>query len=207
MNIEAIKEILDDIDIKMLNSLNEQYILEDEKIIEEISSQILQVQQGMLENQNLINPKLQTRIDVTAQAFMLAKDKGHQRLDNIDNANKYYKWIDDVKNNSNKQEITFKEALYSQGICMDSGHDLDEKVEIALNKSYTLGNGSNNNLPKKQTWFDRLKARINNFFNKKASADNQKIKVDEVPKAKYIRNESHKKFVAEHQVDPNQLKR
>lgn len=176
MKKEEIEKILDDIDIMMLNNLNEQHMLVNENVINEISLKITKAQQGILENPNIIDKALQTRLNVTAQALMVAKDKSTRRPEEIADANKYYKWMDNAKENVIKKEITFTEALKASGLATDSGHKLDLKAREVLDNSYLLGNGKRaNNLPKKQTIWDKIKSKVLSLFNKdrKSSSTNQ----------------------------------
>lgn len=170
MKAEEIKEILDDIDMVMINNLNKQHMLVNENIINEISLKITQAQQGILENQNVIDKELQTRFNVTAQALMAAKDKSTRSPEDVADANKYYKWIDNAKENASKKEITFKEALKASEVAVDSGHELNAKAREVLDNSYIFGNGKSiSNLPKKQTIWDKIKSKFLSLFTKDRS--------------------------------------
>lgn len=204
MNTEDIKRMLDEIDLLMINHLDNNHFLTDENIILQISNIIDKIQNEIIKNKGENNLNLEKRFNSVATAFMSAKDK-----ENVLNgeASKYFKWLENGKENARKEELSFKEALNTARYEDESGHERSAKVARALAKSYTFGNSNPENLPVKQTgfnnWFNKLKTKIKQLFNGNSNIKNDNsststiqalpnpTRVDE----KYANSEKRSEFV------------
>ena len=204
MNTEDIKRMLDEIDLLMINHLDNNHFLTDKNTILKISNMIDKIQNEIIRNKEKEDLNLEKRFNIVATAFMTAKDK-----ENVLNgeASKYFKWLENGKENARKEELSFKEALNTARYEDESGHERSAKVASALAKSYTFGNGNPENLPVKQTgfnnWFNKLKTKIKQLFNGNSNSKNDNsdtssmqehpnpTRVDE----EYANNEKRNEFV------------
>ena len=91
---------------------------------------------------------------------MSSQDKSN--LD-INDANKYFRWLDNEKKNIGKNILSYEEAKTTSKYAIESGHDISRKVKESL-KQINISNISN--LPKEPTWFDKFRGKIKKFFKK-----------------------------------------
>ena len=160
MNTEDIEEKLDEIDLLMISNLDNNHFLIDENIILLISDMINKIQYEIIKNKEENNINLEKRFKIVAEAFMSARDK----KTGVNEANKYFKWMENAKRNAEKKELSLKEALDTAKYEDETGHKRSEEVAKVLAKSYTPENTNPRNLPVKQSWFNKLKAKIKKFI-------------------------------------------
>lgn len=195
MNTEDIKEKLDEIDILMISSLDKNHSFSDENVVLHISNIIDKIQDELIKSPGKFDLNIEKRFRILATAFISANDKETKISDE---ANKYFRWMDNAKINAEKEKLSFKEALNTARYEDESGHERSEKVTKTLAESYILGSNKGN-LPKKQNWFDKIRGKIKDFFNKNATQTSETIdKVSQVNSIAKGHDELVKRLRTEH---------
>lgn len=168
MKKEEIEKILDEIDIIMANNLNEKNNIEDANVINNLSNKICDIQNIMINNQKKVESNLKNRFRITATAiqYITANNKNNINQEDLSEANKYFRWLNNEKENATKTKLSYNEALTASKYAIDSGHEENEKTKEILNNTDIKKNDNAEKYLKKQTWFDKLRSKISNFLNK-----------------------------------------
>lgn len=183
-----IKKILDEIDVIMANNLDEENKIKNPKVINELSSKICDVQDKITNSDKNVDLNIENRFNVTASAIM--SSQGKSNLD-VNEANKYFMWLDNEKKNIGKNILSYEEAKTTSKYAIESGHDLSKKVKESL-KQMNMSNISN--LPKEPTWFDKFRGKIKKFFKKESGNKKTSPNLKEIKNDKYVKGE-HNNFI------------
>lgn len=144
MNKEEIEKMLDEIDIIMANNLNKENNISDSNIINNLSNKICDIQNQMINNQEKVNSNLENRFRITATAIehITKNDKNNINQKELSEANKYFRWLNNEKENATKIELNYNEALIASKYAIESGHEENEKTKKTLNNKYIKKNGN-----------------------------------------------------------------
>ena len=175
-----IVQALDEIDVLFANGINSNNKFENQEIIDKIYNALTTIKEFISKND-----ELQKRYMILSNAFIVANEKNTYTDRQIkDDAENYFAWLQGEKNiaiNPNIK-VSLEEAMRLENLANLTGHKPRKAIVEVINK---LENSTNKtNLPKKISFIDKVRAKINDWFKSKQRKydDNIIENIQEKPK-------------------------
>ena len=195
MDREYIIEILDNIDRLMLNELDKNLKFTNPLKCQEVANEISKLPRLEEIEENSV---LYKRIRAVRDAFFRASNKG--RYEVKDYSKYYFRWLEGEKEIAEGKELSLRESVNLSVDASMTGHEDNEKVKQILDSSYMFSGKKASNLPKKITWIDKLRNKLNRIFRRNIAVETNKPKVD----SKAITEAERKRFASSIEVTTQQ---
>ena len=172
-----IVEALDEIDILFANELNSNNKFENKETVDKIYNALVSIKEYVSEND-----KLQKRYQVLSNAFISITngENSYKDIQIKQDAQNYFAWLQGEKNIASNPSIKIskEEAIRLIGLAKITGHKpRNEIAEVVKNLENTK---NETNLPKKISFIDKIRGKINNFFKVKEKKE-RKTRIEDIP--------------------------
>jgi len=169
-----IVEALDEVDILFANELDSNNKFKSKETIDKIYNSLVSIKKYIPEND-----ELEKRYQVLSNAFIsIANGENSYKDTQIKNdAENYFAWLRGEKNIATNPniKISIEEATKLKELANLTGHNPRKEIEEVVNQT-----NRTNNLPKKISFIDKLRGKINNLFKPKQKKENNK-RIEDIP--------------------------
>ena len=153
-----IVEALDEIDILFANEIDSQNKFKNKEAADKVYNGLVSMKEYILENH-----ELHKRYKVLANAFISAANekKYYDDTQTKKDAENYFAWLQGEKNIASNPnvKISMEEATRLNDLANLTGHKPRKEVEKVIKQA-----NNTNNLPKKISFIDKLRGKLNNLF-------------------------------------------
>jgi len=184
-----IVEALDEIDILFANEIDSQNKFKNKEAADKVYNGLVSMKEYILENH-----ELHKRYKVLANAFISAANekKYYDDTQTKKDAENYFAWLQGEKNIASNPnvKISMEEATRLNDLANLTGHKPRKEVEKVIKQA-----NNTNNLPKKISFIDKLRGKLNNLFKPKQrkTIENTPVKPKKENSLSYIKVDTESK--------------